>query len=649
MAAPFEKSSAGPVGQGAAFALSAYALSALPAAQIGPDTSPLAYYGLLGFAGLTGIKYGVHVLRAASQSWHYARALRGEKVKGRAAWLTRSEARKAGLMKAKGGLPSGLLSGEPIFAHTETHSLVNGPAGSGKTVSFCIPMLCHCPHAMLVMDPKKTLWEATASVRAGRLGQRAVLLCPNDRKNSEQLNPLDLIGEKLERDSPDALVVAEEYAYQLHPEPEGDSGQNLFFRIGSRRVLATLFVVVCAVYPPEKATLTFVYEHLTNEALLNETLILAQEFMSLGGDVAAKARDLHEMAFEDGGARTYIQFKLGALNSLAPWSPGSDLAWVSARSTVSIKSLKDADQPETWYVATSPNHQKAYAPWIGLLFVQAAYELVEVRNSVPVQWLCEELNNSPVYTLPKILTLLREYGVRVTMIVQDIEDIARVYGLPALKTIMSEASLKFFLGGVRSQETAELIVKMLGDAERVSRSYGLGDDVRPSTQLEAAPLLRPDEVRTLDPGFMLAFIHHLKPALLEKVSVAESRPWAYEVTPSSMHGGKRFVRPWKLTLSYGRRILTSGRSRAARPDTARQGFWQSGWGRRVKIASFFASQSKAIPAALIAGAIIWGAQTYGLPQILTRYGGGFCAYAGLPEGHVRQADHCPFIAFHRSQ
>lgn len=621
--------------------LAAYAAYHAYAAQGGSTWSEALFWISAVVAGASGIGIAGYSAGVWGQTRLYARALRGERIKGSAAFMSQKEATAAGLADWSGGAPLGLIGGLPVAAKTETHMLVNGPAGSGKSVSFFFPLLMHRDNACLVMDPKGEGFEVAGPVRTGRMGRNVVKLDPLDPA-SAQINPLDLIAAKLKGDNPEALTIARIYALQLHAEPASE-GQNKFFRIGARRIITALMLIVAATCKPADATLARIYQLLINEDALNAALMAAASCSLLGGEIAAMAEELHRMAFGDSGAaKTYEQFRLGAMNSLEMFGPGSELARITATSTIRFADLKDPAQKLDVFVTSGPNHQETFAPWMGLMFRQAAYELVEVGNNTPVDFVMEEFTNAPVHELPRILTLLRSYGIRCTMIVQDIEDIARVYGKPALQTVLSESSVKVFLS-VRSFETCELVSKMLGHVERVGRSFALGDDVQPSTSLESVPLLRPDEIRQLPGALALVIQQNLKPLIVEKVGYHEALPWAHEAGTNSLMGGGPYVGKPKLRLTYGKRITAKGRSSKPElpykePSTILPVLW------------FALMRSLIVPAAALSLAVVIAVDRFGLPHVLVGQKPLACEYVGPSPSFVvtTYGPGCPLIILKRS-
>ena len=92
-------------------------------------------------------------------------ALAQSEGKGSAAWATKKEIKQAGLHDTKGVFLGCDLNGHPIFFEGECHGLSLAPAGSGKTVAFSVPALCHSPLPMIVSDFKGTLAVMTKALR----------------------------------------------------------------------------------------------------------------------------------------------------------------------------------------------------------------------------------------------------------------------------------------------------------------------------------------------------------------------------------------------------------------------------------------------------------------------------------------------------
>lgn len=529
------------------------------AAASDPATNAAAI-GLTALGGLCGLRL---VTECGYQFGNFRRLLRAWRrgtSRGSAGWLSEREARRHGLHKMRSGSRfAGVLGRTPLWLWTETHHLILGPAGSSKSTAAIFNILCSLADNCLVNDTKGEIYETTAAMRAQKFGHRIVKLDPTD-PDSECVNPLDIIYELLQADSPEALTLLRGMVLQLSQEPPQE-GQNKFFRDGSRRLFAALIGAVLVVCRPDERNLATIYRGLSDANALHELLTQAAQSKALNGEIAAMAEDIHQMAFGDeGGARTYEQFRIGALGALEPFGPGNYLARITGSTTFDFADLKTGKV--TCYLIVDHNNKETLGKWSGLMQWLATYQMVRVRNNRPVHLVLDEFCNAPLYSLPGILTLLRSYGVRCIMATQDLDDITRVYGKHALETIISETDVKQFLGGIRSQSTLEFLSKYLGEFTEHAPSYSFGEDaVQESLGRTNRALMTQDEVRRMAKNRQIIIYGNLRPILARKVQVFAIAPWRREIGVNSMYGKKRYLLPVEVIVGRFRaRVTRRGRS-----------------------------------------------------------------------------------------
>lgn len=598
------------------------------------------FFGLLAFVeGMRLLREG---LRRLGNLITLIRALRSDDTRGSAGWLSERQARRAGLhRRRRGSRFIGVLGRTPLWGWTEVHQLVIGPAGSSKSAAAIITMLCSVAESALVNDTKGELYEVTAEFRRRRFRHIIVKLDPTDPE-TDCVNPLDLVHVCLIQDSPEALTLVRGMALQLYPEP-AEEGQNKFFRAGSRRLIAAVVIAVVDTCDPADRTLATVYRALCDENVLDDLLSSAGGSLRLNGEVAAMADDIHQMAFgEDGAARTYEQFRIGAMGVLEAFGPGGYLARITATTTFSFADLKA--QKVTCYLIIDHNNKDTLGRWSGLMQFLAAYQMVQARNNRPVHMILDEFCNAPLHGLPGILTLLRSYGVKCTMATQDLSDITRVYGKHALETIVSETDVKQFLGGIRSRTTLEFLSKYMGEYTEIAPSFALGEGgIQESIGRAARPLLTPDELRRLNRDAQIVFIRNLRPMLSSKVQVFAISPWRRQIGINTMYGPKRHLKPVEVVVTRWRSRVTA-RGRTEVP------------GRRLswRIAAHIARGFVPPAGLLVLGALVAAVWLFGFPHVRVEYGYSgqwsnptayhWCRYFGPDPFTVRGTD-CPFVVF----
>jgi len=527
------------------------------------------------------------------------------------------------------------------------HGLVCAPARKGKTTAFVMPALCHDIGASrLVADMKGELAFQTGKLCAEKHGHRVVILNPAHKfaLGNAAYNPMRIILDDLEEAREDAIADAWSMAGQLHPQaPGGD--RDPFWPNGTRRILAFLIVALCALREEWEATLPRAYEVLCTNKELNKLLLEACASEQLGGEIATLAASIK--ATRDANPKHFESFREGAIQSLMAFGPSGRLAPSVERCDFRFRDLKR--EKMTIFMVCDPSRMDVFAPWIGLLVWAALKEIIREDNAVPIQLLLDEFTNYKLSGLPGMLTALGGYGVRCWMVVQELEEIARVYGREALATVLSQSDVKQFFG-VASLETAQQVSRLLGEVELQGENFALGQMIDDLPGLSVAktrlPLMTPDQVRRLPDDEQIVIVKNLRPIRALKVGYQEVGPWRSDVQPNPLHQGE-FLGTVKMRLRRGKaRATKAGRQLV----------------KRVKRPLFkplipaLAHMTPGFPMILIAGAALL-VTSAGWPHLRVEYaetmGGTYswCRYAGVPfvaNGFRTGGGDCPVILWRKN-
>lgn len=562
-------------------------------------------------------------------------------------WLGVQDATKAGLGIQQGWF-LGLLENLPIFVKDAVHVLICAPSRKGKTTGAVMTNLLHdtgC--SVLVTDMNGNLAFQTSEHRETRLGHRSIFLNPAHRHGirNDPYNPVQIILDDLEFSPQDAVSDAWGIARQLHAgAPGGD--KDPFWPNGTRKLIAFTVLAIAIFRPQHEATLTTVYQALTDDQFLKKLIARAKTSDDLAGELSALACNIEATWGEN--PKHLESFREGAVQSLMPFGPSGRLA--EAVSHCSFRFFEMKREKISASLICDQSRMEEYAPWIGLLIWAATRELSREPNNIRVQLILDEFTNYRLHGLPNMLTGLAALDIRCIILVQELQEIARVYGREALATVLSQCDIKQFFG-FASQETALMVSKMLGDREQAGESFSLSTELGGTPGLSIAktakPLMTAEELRRLDDDEQIVFIRNLRPARLRKIGYQEVHPWRTEyVKPDPIHGGKPFLGRVKMRLR-GQTL------RATRLGTKRV--------KRIKrpiVRPLLAALAAATPAAppLLLVAAIAAMATLGSPHIVYWYEysirGGHryyhvCNYTGLPiigdQFEYRGVDNCPFV------
>lgn len=503
---------------------------------------PVVPYGLGFLALVVGFKaLSVSLVRLRNIVMR-REAMAATTQRGSASWATSKDLKRAGLYDTSGVFLGCDTDGRPMFFDGETHGLTLAPAGSGKTIGFSIPALCHVLLPMIVTDFKGTLAVMTKWVRENIFRQQVFCVNPAHLYTNllgipARYNPLQiLVDDWLDAErNKDLIADAQSIALQLCPEPQA-TGENTFFRNGSRKIIVLVLVYLIVFNGAAKATLSEALSLLRNVKQLIEVCEVAMASPVLNGELADMAAELHyKLTAQD--TRQVDSFLEGAVQALAAFSASGWLAESTSTCDFRFRDLKE--RPATVYLIADPTKMKVFAPWMGLMGWAAITELTRCQNTKPIFFLLDEATNFRIENLSNSLTSLREFGIRVWFLIQELEEYARVYGRDNLETLLSQTEVKQIFGA-SGAKTCELVSRMLGEETIKSLNVNLGrtryDPIVQSVSEQARRLLTPDEVRQFTDTIL--FIRNLPPIHAIKTGYHEVKPWSDWVAANPLFGSK---------------------------------------------------------------------------------------------------------------
>ncbi|WP_029058376.1 type IV secretory system conjugative DNA transfer family protein [Stappia stellulata] len=596
-----------------------------------------------GFGALLAVTGAYEAARDAvsvsSKAARKFRALRPKLSASSSSWLTVREARRAGLTEDT-GIFLGLLEGRPLSIFNAVHGLICAPARKGKSTSFVMPQLCHDIGASrIVADMKGELLYQTADLIRDQHGHEVIALNPAHKfaLGSIPYNPLIVILDDLENAPEDVIADAWSMALQLYPKAPGGE-RDPYWPNGTRKLFVFVIVALSTLRGEAEAHLPRAYEVLCDNDLIQTLLIQALGSDVLGGELAALAANIS--ANWDTNDKHFESFREGAVQGLVPFGPSGRLAPSMENCGFRFRDLKE--RKITLFLVCDYSRMDVFAPWLGLLIWAALKELVREDNDIPVHFILDEFTNYRLAGLPNALTALGGYGIRCWIVVQELQEITRVYGAEALATILSQTDVKLFYG-FASHKTAQLVSRLLGEYEFMGESFGVGQEIFSDLNLSLAPrnkpLLSPTQLRELPEDEQIIFAQNLPPIRALKAGYQEVDPWRSQVRPTPLYGGEPFLGQVKMRIRSGRMKATrAGRRMIKRP-------------KRPLLVPFFAAASHFKPSgrAVLFIALIVIVQMFGWPYVLThRTGSGsWCRYAGLPlitqPVEQRSVGECPFV------
>jgi type IV secretion system protein VirD4 len=421
-------------------------------------------------------------------------------------------------LQANHGLLLGRQGTRLLRLPGEGHVLTVAPTRSGKGTGCVIPNLLDYPGSVLVTDPKGENYAVTARWRQ-RTGEVHALDPFGVIGGTATFNPLDLV----DINSPDAVDDARMLADMI-VLPEERGRDEAFWNEEARGVLTGLILHVAASAPPESRTLTHVRTLLTAPPdLWRELLNDMRESEAAGGLVArAAARILQKADRERSGVISTAQSHTHFLDS-------TRMVQVLGRSSVDLVALKR--ECMSIYLILPPDRLQSYARWLRLMIACSLLAMTRTPGQPAhrVLFLLDEFAHLGRMTpVQRDIGLVRGYGARIWLFVQDLSQLRTTYGEAWATFLANVDALQAF--GTADWDTADYLSRMSGDTtirvasenESQGVSRGRARQYQRGTGLTMSEtgrrLLLPDEVRRLPADRQLLFVKGRLPLLTERLS-----------------------------------------------------------------------------------------------------------------------------------
>ncbi|MGD1888357.1 MAG: type IV secretory system conjugative DNA transfer family protein [Cohaesibacteraceae bacterium] len=375
---------------------------------------------------------------------------------GSARWANRHELRRARLFERK-GLPIGYYTGQPLYLDGDAPMITIGGAGSGKFRDLLGYVVCNSPgENMIINDPRG---EANAVSRGihGPNGDYAYSWNPMSIAGlpSHACNPLDVLDPASPYFHSDCKAVAE----SLIPLSGSSNGQ--YFEIAARGWLAA--ILKHGVERDGRMSLPALYRIINiiesdaqAWAAILESM-LASRFMEVrrvAGEMLAKQQDAPK---EFGSI-------MGELYTHLSFLDDPKLAASLSHSDIDLRCFADtAPRHGTkLFINVPAEYLSLWSPAIRLIFTMAKQIKSRAPSAPRLTLICDEAGQLGRFeALLKAFTYGRGAGVRAWAIFQDVGQIIRNFGQPALSGFIGSAQMRQFFGA-RDIDTAETISKMAG-------------------------------------------------------------------------------------------------------------------------------------------------------------------------------------------
>ena len=327
-----------------------------------------------------------------------------------------------GFQQAHDASPAKEPTLKPVWLdNPESHAICVAPTGSGKGRCSLIPQLLSWKGSTVVIDPKGEAAAVTGRYRERELGQRVVYLDPfhlvTDKPDA--LNPLDAI--QFSGESPEEFAIMAPSL--LHPDHTGFAREPYWDNSGDALISAVLCYIL-AMEAPEHRNFPRLRTHLMSDDVVYN---LARLLDTVGSKMPSMAHEqlasfVSTADLTRSGILSTAQQHLRLL--------GDPCVCAGLRETTfDLEAFRRGD-PMTIYLILPPSrlysHGLLLRSWLGTLFTVAMSR--EQLPDSPTLFLVDELAAlGSMSQIRTAFTLLRGYGVRVTIYLQDLNQLKQLY------------------------------------------------------------------------------------------------------------------------------------------------------------------------------------------------------------------------------
>ena len=360
-----------------------------------------------------------------------------------------------------------LISNNTRTTKLNNNDLIIGPTGAGKTRNYVKPNLLQyaleggC--SLIIADTKGSLVEEVGPVMAAH-GYKVINLdFINLMNNSVGYNPLDFVSydpaQKGYSEQEILTISSALVPIETKRDPFWEQSAQIFLSAFIGYALETL--------PPEEHTLEAVVQLYRNlsQPVCAESKSTAGTilFQALGGkrpDSAAWQN--YQMASKIvPSEKTFASIEMFLTNKLASLSLRGAKRLYNLEERINFQTLC---REKTAVFLTISDTDRSMDKLVNLFYTQALDQLVKTANTspgyrlpLPVRLILDDFAaNVTIPDFDKPIAVIRSREISVSLIIQDINQLYSLYGVPRGNTIINNCDSQLYLGG-QDVDTAQFI------------------------------------------------------------------------------------------------------------------------------------------------------------------------------------------------
>ena len=345
------------------------------------------------------------------------------------------------------------------------------PTGSGKTTRFVIPNILQCQGSVIVTDPAGEIFKTTSGHMRSR-GYKIQVLQPARLEESLRFNPL--------------LRLKTPQEFRQLATTIGNNGasdkSDPFWRIAATNIIYISLSALVNVEDKRLVNLGNLRWILNHQGGVNDQGM--NEFMCKYLDDAMFAE---YKAFLAQDSKVIASILSSARAAVDLWSD-PEVVRLTASDSIDIDRIRE--EKTAIYIIIPEDQIRYFSLVINLFYTACFQHCLKNPEGLPIFFFLDEFGNlGHISNFASIATTLRKRNCSINIILQDISQLAAIYGREEAKSIFSGGmGNKLFFSG-SDLETCTYLEKVLG----TSTEYEKDENGR----LIGKPLLTVDQIRRL--------------------------------------------------------------------------------------------------------------------------------------------------------